>query len=337
MMKRRLGQIFSQRKTAKWPSFKIVYEWEDILSESLEIPIYSDSELWKKFYRRFDKNGLTELYHRLVPVRDLRLDFVMTATTDGDCRNNKNTIPVIIDFWLSEKELPAFFKAYKHVPLMLVTNREVYDFLKRNDCPFPVEHWALSYPDRKLSVGNDRIEKIYDFCLFGRPDPFFERMRDEYAEKHPDFTFLITKGNEKNREYYTNKGEFICKDSGRQSYFDMMCKTKITCYSTPGMDESKRETVIFNQVTPRLFEMLSCGCHVMGHYPEDGADIQWYGLSSVVPCITNYDEFETCLDEILHRDVDVKGKEHFLSRHCTSLRCYSLKEILKKYDISIGI
>lgn len=335
MMKRRLGQIFSQRKTAKWPSFKIVYEWEDILSESLGIPIYSDSELWKKFYRRFDKNGLTELYHRLVPVRDLRLDFVMTATTDGDCRNNKNTIPVIIDFWLSEKELPAFFKAYEHVPLMLVTNREVYNLLKRNDCPFPVEHWALSYPDRNASAGNDRLEKIYNFCLFGRPDPFFERMRDKYAAKHPDFFYLITKGDGANREYYTNKGIFVCKDSGRQSYLDMMARTKVTCYSTPGFDEAKADTSSFNQVTPRLFEMLNGGCQVMGHYPEDGADVKWYGIDGVVPRITCYEEFEACLDAMIQQEKDMEKVEKFLSRHYTSRRADSLKEILRKYDIEI--
>lgn len=334
-MMKSLSQIFSQRKTSKWPSFKIVYEWEDILSECLGIPVYSDSELWKKFYRRFEKNGLTELYHHLVPSRSLRLDFVMTATTRGDCRNNKNTIPVIIDFWLSEQDLPAFFNVYGHVPLMLVTNREVYDLLKRNACPFPVEHWALSYPDRNVSAGHDRIEKIYDFCLFGRPDPFFERMRDEYAEKHPDFTYLVTKGDGANREYYTNKGIFVCKDSGRQSYLDMMGSTKVTCYSTPGVDEAKADTTSFNQVTPRLFEMLDSGCHVMGHYPEAGADVRWYGIDSVVPNITTYAEFETCLDTMLRNEVDAGKVGEFLNCHFTSRRADSLKEILGKYGIEI--
>lgn len=69
----------------------------------------------------------------------------MTAETKASCFVDKNTIPVIIDFWLKEEELDKFYKVYEDVPLVLVTNKEVYDYLKEHDCPLHVEHWALSY------------------------------------------------------------------------------------------------------------------------------------------------------------------------------------------------
>lgn len=72
----------------------------------------------------------------------------MTAETKASCFVDKNTIPVIIDFWLKEEELDKFYKVYEDVPLVLVTNKEVYDYLKEHDCPLHVEHWALSYPDQ---------------------------------------------------------------------------------------------------------------------------------------------------------------------------------------------
>lgn len=332
---KRLSSIFSQRKTSPWPSFKIVYEWEDILSEKLGIPVHSDGEIWKKYYRRFDKNGLTWLYHAFLPQKDLRLDFVMTATIQPDCRNNKNTIPVIIDFWLKESEIPDFFKVYRNVPLMLVTNREVYELLNRFNPPFPVEHWALSYPDQYIPETRVEFKKEYDFCLFGRPNPFFERMRDRYAESHPDFTCLVTRGNERDREFYTNKGEFVCKDSGRQSYLEMLRKTRISCYSTPGIDESKKESASFNQVTPRVFEMLCSGCQVIGHYPCNGSDVRWYQLDSIVPSIDTYDEFEKVLETMLSQPADMVTVTDFLNHHKTSTRAVELVRILEKHDISL--
>ena len=107
-------------------------------------------------------------------------------------------------------------------------------------------------------------------------------MLEKYASLHPDFEYIINNGDINNRKYVTNTGRFIAKDTGRTSYLDMIKHTKISCYATPGIDEAKRETITFNQVTPRLFEMLCNGCMVIGHYPLS-ADTIWYNLSSVVP------------------------------------------------------
>ena len=116
----------------------------------------------------------------------------MNAQDIKVCDINKFTIPVIIDFWLKEEQLPAFYVAYKEVPLILLTNLEVYEFLKQHKCPIPIEHWALSYPD-KYSISNKRLEKEYEFCFIGRPNPFFVRLLDKYCSTHPDFyTILVT-------------------------------------------------------------------------------------------------------------------------------------------------
>lgn len=74
----------------------------------------------------------------------------------------------------------------------------------------------------------------------------------------------------------------------------MIQKTKISCYTTPGIDESKKETSNFNQVTPRLFEMLCNQCHVIGHYPNS-YDTNWYNLNSIVPNVDSYNDFENGL------------------------------------------
>ena len=331
---RTLTHICSQRKFAPYPSFQIVYEWEDILARSLGLRINAPGEISNIFHRRFEKNGLTGLYHALLPSSSLGVRFIMTATTEELCWNNRNSIPVLIDFWLEEEDLPAFFKAYLHVPLMLVSNREVYDFLLAHNCPFPVEHWALSVPDSYLERLARPVEKKYDFCVFGRPNPFFLRLLEEYSRRHPDFEYILNNGEIENRCYMSNKGRFVAKDTGRESYLQMIAATRVSCYTTPGLDEAKAESSRYNQVTPRLFEMLSNRCHVIGHYPKN-QDTEWYNLSSVVPNVSGYEEFEMQLDRMRGLPFDVGLATHFLLPHSTGCRAAELSQILSRYNIRL--
>ncbi len=332
---KKLNRIISQRRFSPYPSFRIVYEWEDILSQALGVPVRSPGEISNVLHRRFEKNGLTGLYHALTPQCSLGLRYIMTATTEEECWYNRNSIPVIIDFWLEEKDLPAFYKAFRHVPLILVTSREVYELLLSHGCPIPVEHWGLSVPDSYLDRLARQQEKKYDFCFFGRPNPFFLRLIDEYAAKHPGFEYVLNKGSIDNRSYVTNTGRHICADTGRESYLQMIAATRISCYTTPGIDESKAESRRFNQVTPRVFEMLSNRCHVIGHYPMN-PDTQWYDLSSIVPNVDDYQAFEREMDRLLKEPFDVDKASAFLKKHCTSQRAVELQEVLSKQSIAIS-
>ncbi|MBQ2521752.1 MAG: hypothetical protein II537_03510 [Bacteroidales bacterium] len=332
---RTLTHICSQRKFAPYPSFQIVYEWEDILARSLGLRMNAPGEISNIFHRRFEKNGLTGLYHSLLPSSSLGLRYIMTATTQELCWNNRNSIPVLIDFWLEEADLPAFFKAYRHVPLMLVSNREVYDFLLAHNCPFPVAHWALSMPDYYLGRLDRPVEKKYDFCVFGRPNPFFMRFLEEYSRRHPAFEYVLNNGDIDKRCYVSNKGRSVAKDTGRASYLEMIAATRVSCYTTPGLDEAKAESSRYNQVTPRLFEMLSHQCHVIGHYP-DNADTQWYGLDGIVPNTEGYDEFESQLDRMLAEPFPIEAAKHFLAPHTTGHRALELRRILEDHQISLG-
>lgn len=331
---RKLTRIQSQRAYAHWSSFNIVYEWEDILAKELNIHIKSEGNFKFKFFRRFEKYGFAELYHFLVPRGDLKLRFVMQAKAEKRCILDKNTIPVIIDFWLEDQELAAFYEAYKYCPLVLVTSAEVVEFLKNHQCPLPIEHWPLSYPDIYKMDINKIKDKKYDFCIFGRPNPFFIRMLDEYCEKHPDFTYIHSIGTENNRAFVDHNGNVVMNDTGRQSYLDMISKTKISCYTTPGIDESKKITGRFNQVTPRLFEMLTNGCSVIGHYP-DNADTRFYELSSLIPNVDNYNEFEQALNALRTKPLDFSQIASYMDTHYTSTRAKMLLVLLKKHSIEI--
>ena len=300
---------------------------------SVNLNLVSENRLSRFLkFRVINKYGLAQFYNTFKFKRKkIALCFIMTAETKASCFVDKNTIPVIIDFWLKEEELDKFYKVYEDVPLVLVTNKEVYDYLKEHDCPLHVEHWALSYPDQ-YALEAIQWDKKYEFCVFGRPNPFFLRMLEKYASLHPDFEYIINNGDINNRKYVTNTGRFIAKDTGRTSYLDMIKHTKISCYATPGIDEAKRETITFNQVTPRLFEMLCNGCMVIGHYPLS-ADTIWYNLSSVVPQVDKYEEFEKVLDEMRKNCFEYVKISDFMRKHYTSKRIVDLIAILKNYNI----
>lgn len=333
---KQLKYIETDRLLCKSQSYKTVYEWEDVLSVKLGLSLRTYTRIKQIYHGRYEKNGLVRVYHKLHRRSVLHLLYVMRAGIKQSCRLNCNTIPVLIDFWLKDEDLPAFYKAYKHVPLLLVTNLEVYQYLTEHNCPIPIEHWPLSLPDMYELKNDVEFKKKYDFCFLGRQNPFFARMLNEYSKKHPEFVYIENKGNVNNRVYITNRGNIVAKDTGRKSYIQMIQNTKVSCYTTPGLDESKSETTRFNQVTPRLFEMLVNGCHVIGHYPTNGADVKYYEIEKIVPNVENYEEFEHELEKMLSTPFDTEKAIKFLSNNTTSVRAEMLKRILLKHNILIS-
>jgi hypothetical protein len=338
-MNEKLVAVKSERNIVREaPAHKILYEWEDIISSQLKIPIKSELLFWARADRFLERKSkiLKSFVHKSLPKsRNLKLKFVMQADAMFHFAIDKNTIPVIIDYWLDETQLSSFFEAYKQCPLVLVTSAEVFEDLKSNNCPFPIEHWPLSIPDQHQINEKLSYDKKYEFCFLGRPNPYFKRYLDRYSIENKDFSYIITSTSERQREYKTNNGRFVMKDTGRESYLSIIRASKITCYTTPGIDESKKVTGFFNQVTPRVFEMISGGCYVVGHY-TDNPDTRFYELDKTVPNIESYEDFKYWLEK--YRNLpprDLSECKDYLSKHLTSKRVPLLKSILEKHQIII--
>jgi hypothetical protein len=331
---KKLKGFWSRRFKSTTPSWKIVFEWEDIIANALNIRIKKESKITNSLiYPILSKFSLVQLYHKLVLPIGIYLRFDSIANPTIDARLNKNCIPVIIDFWLKDNDIDKFFKCYKNVPIVLITNKEVYDKLLEKNSPIPIEHWPLSFPDLHALTRNKLKNKKFDVCLFGRNNPFFIRLLDEYSKNHPQFTYLKRVKKDNKLVYIDNRGREILEDNGRTDYLTLIQETKVSCYSTPGIDESKLDSNGYNQVTPRVFEMLCNGCKVIGHYPLS-SDVEWYKLYEIVPNVNTYDEFEKCLDEMLATPFDFEKTKRYVERHYTSTRIKMLTDILAKYNIS---
>jgi hypothetical protein len=337
MTQRKLRYVCSQRKFASPPSFKIVEEWEDVISKFLEKGIKYDNKYLRKLIYRLDKLIFSNILCKAIPKRrSLKLRFEMDARNTKSLIIDKNTIPVIIDFWYKREDLQNFYEAYKHVPLVLVSSLEVFNFLKSNNCPLIIEHWPLSLPDKYIKTKlNDKIEKEFDFCFIGRPDPYFIEFIERFSEENPSFNYIQNNNDINDRKYFSNKGEFICSDQGRSTYLEIIRKSKISCYSTPGVDSSKTITETYNQLTPRYLELTAGGCYILCRY-ADNDDVRYYEMNLNNINITSYQVFKKQLTFYLNsKPRDINECFNYLQKHTTSSRIGILKNILFKYKINI--
>jgi hypothetical protein len=322
--------------TLKASSFDTLYEWEKIISDRFNLKVKNQSKLTNWIYRQIEvRLKAREFFHHLVPSSNLILLFVMTARVEKSCRLTKNTIAIIIDFWLKESDLKLFYENYKHCPLVLITSAEVYEFLRFHNCPLNIEHWPLSLPDSQKLDPDIIYDKKWDLSLLGRTNPYFLNMLEKYCLKHPDFEYVRGSNDIDNRYFYTNKGLKVGHAIGREAYLEMLRATKISFYTTPGLDLAKKETDFFNQVTPRFLELIAAGCLVMAHYPKN-ADTDFYEIDKLCKDIASYEVFENQLDCLRSiKEVPVENYLNYLNKHYTSKRLGLFEDILKKNEIKI--
>lgn len=320
----KIEKIITERGYQDWPSFDLVYEWEDIIADKLNIPLY----LKNKFStNRFIKR-IPFIKYLLCPKQNSFI-FEMSPMTKYHIWNKKNIIPYIIDFYLKPEQLNEFYIQYKKNPIIFISSKEVFLFLKQQNCPLNIIHLPLSISDKYRITEQTILNKKYDLVMVGRQNPVLEEYALKYAKLHKDFKFVYRKLEGKRFLYYTSDNECLGDINTRDKYMQLMKKSKCGLYSTPGIDGGEQRTNGFNQVTPRFLELLACGCHVIARYKEN-SDTDFYQLKDFSPSIKNYEEFEKAMDSIRTKTIDLDKYVKYLSQHYTSNRVTILKQIIEK-------
>lgn len=312
--------IYSRRNYHSWASYDLVHEWEDELAEYLP-----DSKLYLKKKIVLFRQNICSFLEKKAKIlvdkfflngRDV-FYFDMNPKLDANLLNISNASVCIIDFYLKEDELHDFYKAYNKVRHLYVSSKEVYDYLLKNHPERTVEHLPLSLPDKyKLDV-NTVFDKKYDLVLVGRQNSVLMDFLKKYEESHlVNYVYRgdIDKGH---FPYFTNKGEFIGYIDSRKDYFDILKKAKAVFYATPGIDGDEKRTNGFSQVTPRLFEFLSCGCHIIARYRKN-SDTLFFSLDDMTSKVDSYGEFEKAMDMVMNTPVDLNKYSEYLSQFYTS-------------------
>lgn len=330
-----LEKILTDRNIEGEVFYDLVFEWENQLSKSLSIPFIDD---WKIGKNRYLKRISIPNISRLMTCGQLSLYFKMSGYERfNSWFNTKDIIPAIIDFYPTKEQISSIEKMYKRNPIVLISSKEVYDFLVANNVNLPLVHWALSISDIYRIDEDTHFEKKYDLVMMGRQNPTLQSYSKRYAESHPDFTFVYRviknhKNGHRDFLYYTSDGKSLGAVNSRKQYFDLMRQSRCGLYAPPGIDNDGKDNIThgFHQVTPRFLEYIASGCHILARYPKN-SDTDYYELGKFCPSIESYEQFEDRMDYCRSHEVDMKLYRDYLEKHYTSVRAKELQKILTQY------
>lgn len=319
--------LLPKRRLKTWRSWQLVYEWEDIFSQKLNLTIipYFDDKI---------HNILGNCY-RLFPLSLLCREYsfvfeMLPKRAPSSHLNHRKIIPCIIDWYLkTDGELSSFFKRYSKHKIIIVTSKQAYDYLCSIDTPIPFKHLPLSLSDKS----NTKFDKNLDVVLMGRQNPILLSWLNQYKKEHPDLIVVSSKRETDNYDYYTSEGVFVANAVSREQCITLMKRSRISLYSTKAMDDDYTDfnTNGFNQVTPRLFECMATGNHIIARYKAN-EDTDYFEVKSICPHTDSYESFKKQMDYALSHPVDMKFYSEYLEKHYTSTRVKMLEEIMNTID-----
>lgn len=319
----------------------LVFEWEDVLSDMLNIPFKNDFLIDDRRTVRILNRKVCGLFKGKVGQfligRANLLKFDITTYSSEFC-NYPNVVPIIIDFYDRVPDLSRFYERYSNHRVIFISSKEAFDLLRKNGCPLNIYHLPLSISDKYRITSSSTFDKKYDLLIMGRQNPVFEKWLLEYKAKRTDFTYVHSIWEQKHpldrgtRVYYTSEGTRLGPIKERQDYIRFLRSSRIALYSTPGKDANTGDHRYgFNQVTPRFLEFLACGCNVLCRY-DSSPDTRWYELDKYWPSIENYSQFEEAMDNARIESPNIAFYSDFLERHYTSKRVECLMDVLCTLD-----
>lgn len=285
-------RILSRRKFEHRTFWQLVFEWEDELHRSLSLPVATPGKA--SWFARYGLN----MFRSLLPMRSGNLIFEMKAAPINYGRRGPGDVVVMVDYFLDSEETARFLKSVRGQRLVLITSKEAHEFiLAHGGDPKQIRHWALSLPDKYAVTPDTTFEKEYDVVFIGRTSQEFQDYLERYQAEHGQLRVLHRRIENRKYNYYTPDGEFAVNADDREGYWELLRKTRVLLYLTPGMGGEKA-TNGFSQVTPRFLEALSAGCNIIMKYP-DNADTRYYELDSFSPSVDTYEEFERQMTKAL--------------------------------------
>jgi hypothetical protein len=331
----KVTSIYTNRSYETWPSWHIVHEWEDVLALQLNLKFKNsqlenlvfNSKIAKKVLSNQTINSFAKAINWLFSPKNKTLVFELRNNSTLNYSNGSNEIPIIIDFWKGT-DLTSFYKAYANSKLVLVSSAEVFQYLKKNNCPLNIKHVALSISDIYKLDKSTQFTKKYDIILAGRKSPLLWNFMQQFSAKYPDVEYLYPESIDGKLSYISNKNGVLGSFHTREEYISLLQSCRIGFYSTPGMDGGEKRTGGFNPVTPRFLEYLTAKCFMLGRYPEN-EETRFYDVPKVCPHIETYEQFEsTLLNYLSATDVPVDLYMDILSKHYTSVRACEIREII---------
>lgn len=321
-------KILSQRAYQHWPSYDVVYEWEDaFLKYGFKMDILEEKAIFKlgkmryigkfakKVYKYIFKPGISTL-----KSCGLRFIWIMDAS-EYKYYCSMKAVPIFLDF--QETLVEEIHHATEKLPYYWVTCLDIYN--KLLDCGSKnVQYMPLSISD--IYVKDFIPQKCHDVIQFGRKNSVLHKYMLEYCEKHPNIEYIY-QTEDGSLTYYSTVNGNIGKLDKRDNYMRLMSECKVSLVSSPGKDNSRS----FGQVdfiTPRFYESAINYCYMIGRYTNN-EEARKIGIPFICPSIETFEEFEKLLTEYLSMKNFSKKNvyDEFIRNNVTSKR---VKDFLEK-------
>lgn len=313
-----LKGILSLRGATRYFFYHVLFEWEDALSESLDIPVKRVNPFQKAFLQRRKKEGSLKNNTR----EDYYIAFLMNVES-VKIYSGYNVIPIFCDVFSHTAE--KLYNQTRDCEVFYVTGYGVYEYFVDNLKCKNVRYIPQTCPDFYLkdfeyNCKNYPIDsRSIDVLQYGRRNRKLHEWMLTYVEMHPDVNYLYRDGDYKKPTYVSTKYGRMDKAVSRSSLNQLIHSSKIAFVSARGKDE-KEEELNLDFITPRVFEVVAAGCHVVGRY-SDNKEKEIYGLDAVCLIPGSYEEFEQSIDELLKKNtVNEDMYREFLNKNKTSVR-----------------
>lgn len=322
-------KILSERNYQTWPSYAVLYEWEDMMIECLDCKLsrlHVTGRVGKKIRScavRLISVGNVFKYDRRGNSR--RIVWIMNATRYRNY-SYKNCIPIFLDF--HENMVEEIHRATRKLPCYWVTSFDIYERL-RNLGSENVHFIPISIPDKYYKGCREKnvINKTVDVIQFGRKNEILHKYMMNYCKRNPTVEYVYQTYNGSLTYYSTTRGELGRFDI-RSEYMGLLASAKVSLVSSPGADKS-RDFGNIDFFTPRFFESAAFYCHMIGRYTEN-KEAEILGIEEICPNVKTQREFDYILMEMLETDntENVVKYDDFLKRNVTSQRMQDIKKIL---------
>lgn len=316
--------IVSERSYHHWPSYYVVYEWEDILAQQGFSLVVRSNDLFHKVYRRVNRI----LRNRIKPQfnvngKKYNIRWIMNARGYKEYTET-NTIPIFLDF--PADMVSEIRRATAKLPFYWVTCMDIYEKLIETGSE-NVHFIPLSISDKYWTGMVPK--KSIDVIQFGRKNSKLHEYMLEYCKKRPGTEYVYQTEDGSLTYVSTTRGNLGRFDQ-REEYFQMMSSCRVSLVSSPGKDNS-RDFGGIDFITPRFYESAVNYCYMIGRY-TDNEESRATGINNVCPCIENYSEFETILEAYLNKkSFEQKDVfDAFIKMNVTSERAKMIMETVKR-------
>lgn len=314
--------ILSLRCATRYYFYHILFEWEDALKESLNIPIKKINPVHKLVLQRMNKTGTI--------INNLHTDYYIAFLMNVESikiYSGYNVIPIFCDVFSYTAE--KLYYATRSCEIFYVTSYGMYEYLIEKFNCANVRYIPLTCPDSyiknfELNYQDYPIQKrIIDVLQYGRRNEKLHSWMLTYVERHPETEYVYRHGNYKKTVYVSTKCKTMKKASSRKNFNELIHSSKIVFVSARGKDEKEGELKL-DFVTPRIFEAIAAGCHVIGRY-SDNKEKEIYGLEPICKIPDSYEEFEEYIGKLLRKETVNKDMYiEFLNKNKTSVRFINL-------------